>query len=627
MRHLFTAVLVAVLCVSCAHLDRVVSYPYIEKSNTRTVDIFKVELTDTATVLHVNVDFSEMIWVRISSQGYLQADGKRYALKGADGFALDTEVPHPENQDSSFRLFFEPLPKRTASFDYIEADDCPDCFRLYGVSLSSPKKSSSPEPYQPAGVPAEVIQNAPMDSMPAPIFEVGETTVNVHLPGYRPEWGNTLNLYVNQMFGFQEPYSAQVDEATGTATFKFMQYGSANAMIKLGKCFGNIWLAPNDTMDVWFDPQRYFARSILDYRAQRLKIPFPVAHPYLYTTGKYSNLNQTLSQRGDFELYEILPVQRCVNYEMTADQCARAVKDEYLSVSDSVARLDVSPLVKEYWQLLLKQQTLNTIVYADYLREMHYRYVNDNYDWNYKVEGIDSIRAEHVASVCSLFDINDPKLLMPTRLSQYISAMYNPFVEGRKGIVNDIIQTMDLHRKVVNGTLNQDDLERVKALANPFLSHTFEKKYEILQQQLAEMPASIAEPTPDVPDEELLDSILAMYKGKVVLVDFWNTWCGPCRSALKAIEPLKSGELKSDRLVWLYIASESSPELTYNEMILGIQGKHYRLSEKQWDYITDQLNITGIPAYLLVDKTGRYELREDFMNHNVLKEELGKMIK
>lgn len=625
-KHLFAAVLIAFLNTSCAHLDKVVSYPFIEKVNTRTVDIYRVELTDTATVLHINADFFEMNWIRISSKGYLQADGKRYALKGSDGFALDTEVPRPENLDSSFRLFFEPLPQHTASFDYIEADDCPGCFRLYGVNLQSTKKSASKEPYQPEGVPAEVLQTVAVDSVPAPIFEVGEATVNVHILGYKPEWGSEMKLFVDWMFGFQESYSAQVDEATGTATFTFMQYGSASAVFKFGDNYGWFWIAPNDTTDVWFDPMRYYARSILDHRSQRFKISFPVAHPYLYTTGKYADMNQTLSRRSDYDLNEILDIRRFVTHKISADAYTQNLINEYKSVSDSVARLDESPLMKDYWQLLLKQQTLYTIVFADYLREMHYRYVNDNYDWDYKVEGIDSIRPEHVASVCGLFDINDPKLLMPVQLSDYLSALSRPVVKGKKGIFNDIIQTMNLHRKAVDGTLSREDLDSVKALGNPFLLQTFEKKYEILQRQLAEMPANTAEPTPDVPDEELLDAILAPYKGKTVLVDFWNTWCGPCQAALKAIEPLKDGELKSDRLVWLYIADESSPELQYNEKILGIQGKHYRLTKKQWNHVTDQLGIKYIPSFLLVDETGRYELREDFTNHNVLKEELLKII-
>ena len=44
-------------------------------------------------------------------------------------------------------------------------------------------------------------------------------------------------------------------------------------------------------------------------------------------------------------------------------------------------------------------------------------------------------------------------------------------------------------------------------------------------------------------------------------------------------EPLKSTELKSDDLVLIYLADESSPLAKYKGMIPNIQGKHFRLTK------------------------------------------------
>ena len=121
-----------------------------------------------------------------------------------------------------------------------------------------------------------------------------------------------------------------------------------------------------------------------------------------------------------------------------------------------------------------------------------------------------------------------------------------------------------------------------------------------------------------MPVEKLFDAIIAPYKGKVVLVDFWNTWCGPCRAAIKAIEPLKDTELKSDDLVWIYIANETSPLVKYKTMIPDIKGKHFRLNDKQWEYLCAKFKIDGIPSYVLVDKDGSYQLRNDMRDHNLL---------
>lgn len=105
-------------------------------------------------------------------------------------------------------------------------------------------------------------------------------------------------------------------------------------------------------------------------------------------------------------------------------------------------------------------------------------------------------------------------------------------------------------------------------------------------------------------------------------MDFWNTWCAPCRGAIEAVEPLKNTVLKSDDIVWLYIANESSPLVKYREMIPGIKGIHYRLPKDKWDYLRDKFGIDGIPSYVLVDRSGKYELRNDFRDHYRLKSEL-----
>lgn len=93
---------------------RSVENPFIESANTMTLDISKVELSDTATVLYTDAYFRPHYWIRISSESYLQADGKKYALKGTQGIEADSLFWMPETGEASFRLSFEPLPKTHA---------------------------------------------------------------------------------------------------------------------------------------------------------------------------------------------------------------------------------------------------------------------------------------------------------------------------------------------------------------------------------------------------------------------------------------------------------------------------------------------------------------------------------
>ncbi|RVT77544.1 TlpA family protein disulfide reductase [Flavobacterium sufflavum] len=103
--------------------------------------------------------------------------------------------------------------------------------------------------------------------------------------------------------------------------------------------------------------------------------------------------------------------------------------------------------------------------------------------------------------------------------------------------------------------------------------------------------------------DELFNSMIAKFKGKVIYVDFWATWCGPCKSGIKEIAPLKE-EMKSKDVVFLYITGQSSPEKTWSNSIPDIKGEHYRVSEDEWKYLTKKFNVTGIPHYVLVNKKG-----------------------
>lgn len=127
----------------------------------------------------------------------------------------------------------------------------------------------------------------------------------------------------------------------------------------------------------------------------------------------------------------------------------------------------------------------------------------------------------------------------------------------------------------------------------------------------------------DLKGEDIFKALVAPYKGKQVLVDFWATWCGPCRAAMKTIQPVK--EELWGKVSFIYITGPSSPKGTWNNMIPDIHGDHYYVTEEQWNSLLSQFESQGIPTYVIVDKEGNVQNKYiGYPGNETMKAELSK---
>lgn len=604
-----------------------VENPFIESANTMTLDIAKVELSDTATVLYTDAYFRPHYWIKISSESYLQADGKKYALKGTQGIEADSLFWMPETGEASFRLSFEPLPLGTRSFDFIESD-CEDCFKLFGVDLTGKTEATVP-----SDIPAEAIRmtEAIPDVMPAPQFKVGETVVRMHLSGYRKELAKEADIYLNTLMNGQQPYKAAID-SMGMAEFKFWQYGPAQALISVGMINKQIWLAPGEEIDLYVD-MRHSGQYILKRRTEKKQLPAFKNIPFCYFSGTYAGLSAP-SLYSDKYYGMNLYTGEFADYKMTAAEYTQHVISSYQALSDSIAQSKLPPIGKELALINLKQEAVEAMAQGDWFREHNYRKIHNQWERSKPLNiKIDPLTAENRAELCKLFSIADPKLLMGKDLISYVSAVSSPDIAwpkeaGLEGtFASELKLVLPLTQKASNAVLTEADLKILDDVQNPFWREALLKMQENAQMALKAVEGkAVIEKTPEVTPDKLFEALIAPYKGKVILVDFWNTWCGPCRMSIRANEPLKEQELKSDNLVWIYLANETSPLVTYKQAIPNIKGKHFRLNDEQWKYLCEQFKIDGIPSYVLVDKSGHYQLRNDFRDHEVMKKTLKEMI-
>ena len=139
---------------------------------------------------------------------------------------------------------------------------------------------------------------------------------------------------------------------------------------------------------------------------------------------------------------------------------------------------------------------------------------------------------------------------------------------------------------------------------------TINDKYIALENSDLAYAASLR-PSTDVEGmsdgEKIFRKIIEPYKGRIVYLDIWGTWCGPCKRNLKESWKVKEA-LKDYDIVYLYLANRSSDESWKNVIkeynLTGPNCVHYNLPEDQQNAVENYVGVSGYPTYKLIDKEG-----------------------
>ena len=95
---------------------------------------------------------------------------------------------------------------------------------------------------------------------------------------------------------------------------------------------------------------------------------------------------------------------------------------------------------------------------------------------------------------------------------------------------------------------------------------------------------------------------LAALRGKVVLLDFWASWCGPCRQSLPLVERL-AREHKKDSLVVLGINQGETAEQV--RQFFAQHDPGYTIVSDIDGAVSNEWGINGLPTLVMVDKAGK----------------------
>ena len=297
-----------------------------------------------------------------------------------------------------------------------------------------------------------------------------------------------------------------------------------------------------------------------------------------------------LDENGNFEFTNYTP--KIGFYRIKTND-----KNFAMLVLDSADKVTITGSVKDLGNTFKVEGSSETTIFIEYnnlskSRDIKLDSLNKEFQLLMETNKMDSKRMD---SLSAIFEapynsiINQSNILMVDKISKntnmYSSIMAIQALDPDK--YSDLYKSLDagLSKKFPNDK-------------NVIMFHEVVER--MLSTNVGQFAPEISLPSPD--GKEIA---LSSLKGKLVLIDFWASWCGPCRKEMPNVVKIYS-KFKNKGFE-IYGVSLDQDKEKWMEAITKDGINWPQVSDlKYWDNVAARIyNVQGIPYTVLIDKDGK----------------------